>query len=356
MKLRAALANLPKYIPGRPPVARPGLTTYKISSNENPYAPLPAIVDAAQAAVLHMNRYPDMASTALHAAIAERFGVPAEHVATGTGSVGILQQFVQATCDAGDEVVFAWRAFEAYPIVATINGAVPVRVPLRDDESHDLVAMADAITERTKLVLVCQPNNPTGVAAGKDELDAFIARVPKDVLVVIDEAYVEFITDPRIPDGLDYYRTHENVAVLRTFSKAYGLAGLRVGYAVAQDDVAAALRACAVPFGVSGVAQAAALAALQCEPELQQRVGQIIRAREHVTTALRAQGWQLPDSQANFVWLRLGDRTPEFAAFCDERGLAVRPYGTEGVRITVGDAPADERFIVACSDWLAIHR
>lgn len=356
MKLRAALANLPKYVPGRPPAARPGLTTYKISSNENPYAPLPAIVDAARAAVLEMNRYPDMSVTALHAAIAARFDVPADHIATGTGSVGLLQQFVQATCDAGDEVVFAWRAFEAYPIVATINGAVSVRVPLRADESHDLPAMAAAITDRTKLVLICQPNNPTGVAATKDELDAFIAQVPNDVLVVIDEAYVEFVTDPRVPDGLDYYRRHDNVAVLRTFSKAYGLAGLRVGYAIAHDDVAAALRACAVPFGVSGVAQAAALAALECESELQQRVQQIVAARELVTAELRAQGWQLPNGQANFVWLRLGEQSPEFAAFCDERGLAVRPYGTEGVRITVGDAAADARFIDVCREWRDTHR
>lgn len=356
MKLRAALANLPKYVPGRPPAARPGLATYKISSNENPYAPLPAIVEAAQAAVLQMNRYPDMAVTALHAAIAERFDVPADHVATGTGSVGLLQQFVQATCDAGDEVVFGWRAFEAYPIVATINGATSVRVPLRPDESHDLPAMLAAITDRTRLVLICQPNNPTGVAASKDELDAFIAAVPKHVLVVIDEAYVEFITDPRIPNGLDYYRAHDNVAVLRTFSKAYGLAGLRVGYAIANTDVAAALRACAVPFGVSAVAQAAALAALECESELRARVEQIIAARDQMTTALRAQGWQLPNSQANFVWLRLGEQTSAFAALCDEHGLAVRPYGTEGVRITVGDAPADARFIDVAREWRDTHR
>lgn len=353
MKLRAVLAGLPKYVPGRPPAARPGLTSYKISSNENPYAPLGPIVEAAQQAVLHMNRYPDMAVTDLHNALASRFDVPVSHIATGTGSVGILQQFVQATCDAGDEVIFGWRAFEAYPIVATINGAKSVRIPLRADESHDLDAMAAAITDRTRLILVCQPNNPTGVAATRAELDAFIAKVPAHVLVVIDEAYVEFITDDEIPDGLEYYRRHENVAVLRTFSKAYGLAGLRVGYAIANDDVAAALRACAVPFGVSGVAQAAAVAALKVEAELQQRVRQIIEARERVTAALRGQGWVLPDSQANFVWLRLGERTSDFAAFCDERGLAVRPYGTEGVRVTVGDVPADARFIDACNDWLS---
>ena len=355
MKLRGSLARLPKYIPGRPAAARPGVTSYKISSNENPYTPLPDIVEAAQTAVLEMNRYPDMAVTALHTALAQRFNVPVEHIATGTGSVGLLQQFVQATCDAGDEVVFAWRAFEAYPIVATINGAVPVRVPLRSNESHDLTAMAAAVTDRTRLILICQPNNPTGVAATRDELDAFIAAVPSDVVIVIDEAYVEFVTDSNIPDGLDYYRNHQNVAVLRTFSKAYGLAGLRVGYAIAHTELAEALRACAVPFGVSGVAQAAALAALRVEDQLAARVQRIVSSRETVTAALREQGWLLPRGQANFVWLRLGDKTQEFAAFCDERGLAVRPYGDEGVRATVGDAEADLAFVQACKEWRTTH-
>lgn len=355
MKLRGVIAGLPKYIPGRPAIARPGVTSYKISSNENPYTPLPEIVEAAQAAVAEMNRYPDMAVTALHNALADRFGVPASHIATGTGSVGLLQQFVQATCDAGDEVVFAWRAFEAYPIVATINGAVPVRVPLRTNESHDLAAMAAAVTDHTRLVLICQPNNPTGVAATREELDAFIAAVPSDVVIVIDEAYAEFVTDSNIPDGLDYYRQHRNVAVLRTFSKAYGLAGLRVGYAIAHDELAEALRACAVPFGVSGVAQAAALAALRVEDQLRVRVAQIVSARETVSAALREQGWLLPRGQANFVWLRMGEQTQEFAAFCDERGLAVRPYGNEGVRATVGDTAADLAFVQACKEWRTAH-
>jgi histidinol-phosphate aminotransferase len=331
------------------------VTTHKISSNENPYAPLPEIVQAAQAAVVSMNRYPDMSVTALHAALAERFDVPVGHIATGTGSVGLLQQFIQATCEAGDEVVFAWRAFEAYPIVTTINGAVPVRVPLRSDESHDLAAMAAAVTDRTRLIMICQPNNPTGVAATREELDAFIATVPSDVVVVIDEAYIEFVTDSDIPDGLDYYRAHRNVAVLRTFSKAYGLAGLRIGYAIAHDELAEALRLCAVPFGVSGAAQAAAVAALGVEEQLRKRVGHIVAARETVTSALREQGWSLPHGQANFVWLRLGDRTQQFAAFCDERGLAVRPYGHEGVRATVGDADADLLFVQACKEWRTTH-
>jgi len=355
MQFRSSLSGLPAYVPGRPPAAHPGVETYKISSNENPYAPLPEIVEAAQRAVLEMNRYPDMGVTALHVALAARFGVNASNIASGTGSVGLLQQFVQAMCNEGDEIVFAWRSFEAYPIVAAVNGAVSVRVPLRGDESHDLDAMLAAITERTRMVLVCQPNNPTGVAATRDALESFIASVPADVLVVIDEAYVEFIDDPNIANGLELFHRYSNVAVLRTFSKAYGLAGLRFGYAIARDDVASMLRACAVPFGVSGVAQAAALAALGAEGVLRERVQRIIAARNHVTSALRSQGWSLPDSVANFVWLRLGAQTQPFAAFCDEHGLAVRPYGDEGVRITVGDAPADARFIDVAAAWRALH-
>ncbi len=355
MKLRSSLAGLPAYVPGRPAAARAGLPTYKISSNENPYAPLPQIVQAAEQAVRAMNRYPDMAVTDLHAALAQRFGVGMAEIASGTGSVGLLQQFVQATCDQGDEVVFAWRSFEAYPICVAVNGAVSVRVALRADESHDLEAMAAAITPRTRLMLVCQPNNPTGVGATADELETFLAQVPADVTVVIDEAYVEFVSSADVPDGLAVFRSHPNVALLRTFSKAYGLAGLRVGYAIAHEELAAALRACAVPFGVSNVAQAAAMAALEVEDELQARVARIVQARAHVTAALRAQGWALPDSQANFVWLRLGDHTQAFAAFCDERGLAVRPYGDEGVRVTVGDEPADERFLAIAAQWRAAH-
>lgn len=354
MRFRSSLSGLPAYVPGRPAAPRPDLETFKISSNENPYAPLPHIIAAAERAVRDMNRYPDMAVARLHTALAARFGVDVSNLATGTGSVGLLQQFVQAMCDEGDEVVHAWRSFEAYPIVAAVNGAASVRVPLRADASHDLEAMASAIGPRTRLVLVCQPNNPTGVAARRAELETFLDAVPHDVLVVLDEAYVEFITDPEVPDGLDIMRTRPNVAVLRTFSKAYGLAGLRVGYAIAHDEVAAMLRACAVPFGVSGVAQEAALAALEVEDVLRERVARIIDARTHVTQALRTQGWSLPDSQANFVWLALGARTSEFAAFCDARGLAVRPYGEDGVRVTVGDAQADARFLAVAGEWRAL--
>jgi histidinol-phosphate aminotransferase len=344
-RLRGCLDGIPAYQPGRPAAARDGVASYKLSSNENPYPPLPSVLDAVTREAARFNRYPDMFATGLIAAIAERFDVPSSHVATGTGSVGVLQQLIQATASEGDEVVYAWRSFEAYPIVVQISGATSVPVPLTADEHHDLPAMADAITERTRLVLVCSPNNPTGTAVRRAELAGFLDRVPNDVLVVVDEAYREFVRDPDVPDALDVYRDRPNVAVLRTFSKAYGLAGLRVGFAVAHEPVAEALRKTAVPFGVSGVAQVAATASLSAEDELLERVEGLVKERSRVHDALREMGWSLPASEANFVWLRLGDRTTEFAAACAEAGVVVRPFAGDGARITIGETDANNLFV-----------
>jgi histidinol-phosphate aminotransferase len=242
-------------------------------------------------------------------------------------------------------VVFAWRSFEAYPIIVQVAGARAVRVPLRPDESHDLDAMVTAVTDRTRLVLVCSPNNPTGVAAGRTELEAFLDRVPTDTLVVIDEAYREFVRDPAVPDGLELYRERPNVAVLRTFSKAYGLAALRVGFAVAHAPVAAALRKTAVPFGVSTLAQDAAVASLDAEKDLAERVDQLVAERARVVAALTDQGWPALNSQANFVWLRLGERTEEVARACADAGVVVRPFPGEGIRVTVAEAAASDLFL-----------
>ena len=295
-----------------------------------------------------------MFATGLTEAVAERFDVPASHVATGTGSVGVLQQVVQSTAAEGDEVVYAWRSFEAYPIVVGVSGATSVRVPLLPDEHHDLDAMAGAVTDRTRLVLVCTPNNPTGTAVPRERLERFLDRVPTDVLVVIDEAYREFVRDPQVPDALDVYRDRPNVAVLRTFSKAYGLAGLRVGYAVAHEPVAEALRKTAVPFGVSNLAQTAAIASLAAEAELLERVDALVTERARVRDALREQGWTgVPESQANFVWLRLGDRTSEFAAACESAGVVVRPFAGEGARVTVGEPEANDVFLDVAKGFVA---
>ncbi len=297
------------------------------------------------------NRYPDLACTALIAELATRFDVPLEHLATGTGSVGLAQQIVQSTAGPGDEVIYAWRSFEAYPIITQIAGATSVRVPLTDAEVHDLDAMADAITDRTRLIFVCNPNNPTSTVVRRAELERFLDRVPSDVLVVLDEAYIEFIRDDQVPNGIDLYRDRPNVCVLRTFSKAYGLAGLRVGFAIAHEPVAAALRKTAVPFGVSQLAQDAAVASLHSEDALRDRVEALVAERARVAGALTGQGWTVPEAHANFVWLRLGERTADFAAACEAAGVVVRPFPGEGTRVTIGEREANDLFLRAAEGF-----
>src|SRR3954463_5505293 len=265
---RDCVTRIPAYVAGRPSAPRPGLTTYKLSSNENPYPPLPGVVEAATAAAEQMNRYPDMGNTALYAALSDKLGVATDEIALATGSVALIYQLVQAFCEPGDDVVYAWRSFEAYPIAVATAGARSVQVPVTADGRHDLDSMAAAISDRTKAVLVCTPNNPTGPSVTQTELDAFLDRVPPQVLVVVDEAYVEFVRMSDAVDGVGTVRRRDNVISTRTFSKAYGLAGFRVGYAVAPPPIAAALRAVSLPFGVSNVAQAAAIASLRAEPEL----------------------------------------------------------------------------------------
>ncbi|MEU3981509.1 histidinol-phosphate transaminase [Streptomyces sp. NPDC026672] len=343
-KLRAELEGIPTYKPGRP-AAVGGPVAYKLSSNENPYPPLPGVMESVTGAAADFNRYPDMACTGLMNELSDRFGVPVSDLATGTGSVGVAQQLLQATSGPGDEVIYAWRSFEAYPIITQISGARSVQVPLTAGEVHDLDAMADAITDRTRLIFVCNPNNPTGTVVRRAELERFLDRVPGDVLVVLDEAYREFIRDPEVPDGVEIYRERPNVCVLRTFSKAYGLAGLRVGFAIAHEPVAAALRKTAVPFGVSQIAQDAAVASLRAEDELLGRVGSLVCERNRVVDTLRGQGWTVAETQANFVWLRLGERTTEFAEICERQGVVVRPFAGEGVRVTIGETEANDIFL-----------
>ena len=352
VRLRESLAAVPAYKPGKPAVVREGGAAYKVSSNENPYPPLPAVLEVVAQAAAQMNRYPDMAVTALTDALAQIHGVPREHIATGTGSVGVLGQLVAATCDPGDEVIYAWRSFEAYPIVVAVAGAVSVQVPLDADARHDLTAMAAAITSRTRLILICTPNNPTGPVVHQEELDSFLEAVPDEILVVIDEAYVEFVTDIRAPDGLATYAGRPNVAILRTFSKAYGLAGLRVGYAVAHEPVAQALRKTAVPFGVSTIAQRAAMASLAAVGQLQERVDALVAERERVVAELRYLGWHVPQTQANFVWLPLGADTSAFAAAADKAGLVVRAFPGEGARCTIAETQANDLLLNVARDFL----
>ncbi len=343
-KLRAALSAIPAYRPGRAPAASEG-PSYKLSSNENPYPPLPSVLEVLALADQEINRYPDMFATGLVRRLAERHGLAPEQVVCGTGSVGVLGQVVQATCETGDEVVFAWRSFEAYPIVVGVSGADAVRVPLTADARHDLPAMAAAVTDRTRLVLVCSPNNPTGPAVREHEMRTLLSAVPSDVLVVLDEAYTEFVRDADAVAGPTLLAEHANLVVLRTFSKAYGLASLRVGYALAHPVVADALRATAVPFGVSGPAQAAALASLDAEHELLDRVDRLVEERTRLRAALQGVGWEVPDPQGNFVWLAAGDRTGEVVEACEAAGVTVRGFAGEGVRCSVGTPDADDLLV-----------
>ena len=345
VRLREVLAQMPDYKPGKPAAAPGGVTAYKLSSNENPYGPLPSVLAAIDDAAATVNRYPDMAVTELTARLAKALDVPTECIATGTGSVAVLAQIVNAACDAGDEVVFAWRSFEAYPIVTQLAGAKPIMVGLDEQARHRLDAMFAAITDRTRVILVCTPNNPTGPCVHQAELEAFLDKVPSDVIVVVDEAYVEFVRDPEAVRGLDVWRHRPNVVVLRTFSKAYGLAGLRVGYAVAHPPVAAALRKTATPFGVNSVAQVAAIASLDAFDELNERVGSLVAERDRVVQALSDQGWKLPQSDANFVWFPLGPDSTAFSQACAEAGLTVRQYGDDGVRVTIGEVEANSRLV-----------
>jgi histidinol-phosphate aminotransferase len=346
-RFRPVLDTFPAYKPGRAPVAAAD-QAHKLSSNESPYGPLPSVLEVIAEAVSGINRYPDNGAETLIGAIAERFAVPAGHVAVGCGSVGVLKQLIEAVSDPGNEVLYAWRAFEAYPALADLAGATSVTVPLQE-ETHDLAAMAKAITPQTRLVLVCNPNNPTGTVVREQELTDFIDQVPSDCLVVLDEAYREYIRDPGVPDGIDLYRSRQNVAVLRTFSKAYGLAGLRVGFLIGHDGVAEAVRKTMLPFTVSSVAQAAAIASLNAENELLERVEAVVKERDRVTAALRADGWTVPDTEANFVWLRLGDHTTRFASACEAAGIVVRPFAGEGARVSIGTSAANDAFLAAAS-------
>lgn len=337
--LRGDLDDLPRYVPGQA-VGAAGVPTYKLSSNELPWAPLTSVRDRTLRAVNEANRYPDITAAELVGRLAERHGVRREQVVVGGGSIAVLQGLVQATCRPGASVVFAWRSFEAYPIVVQVCHARPVLVPLVDDR-HDLVAMADAVVRtRAAMVVVCQPNNPTGTVASRRSLEAFLDAVPPNCLIVLDEAYREFVDDPDVPDGIELAATRSNVGVLRTFSKAHALAGLRVGYGIMPPAVADALRAVALPFTVSSVAQQAALGALDAWQQQRGRVADVLRRRRTLTEELRCQGYTVPRSQANFVWLGLGEATKHWSDRLSRGGVSVRPFVGEGLRVTVGEPEA----------------
>ncbi|GAB3285788.1 histidinol-phosphate transaminase [Parasphingorhabdus pacifica] len=346
VRTRTDLDQLPAYVAGRTIAG-----SIKLASNEVSAGPLPSVVDTITAAAADVHRYPDMGATRLIEALSTHLGVATERLAVGCGSVALCEQLVQATCTADDEVLFPWRSFEAYPIITHVVGAKQVRVPLTEANALDLDAMAAAITPETRLVFVCTPNNPTGTALRRAELERFLDAVPEDVLVVLDEAYREFVTDPDVPDGVELADRYDNVLSLRTFSKAYGLAGLRVGYAVAPPKVAEALRKVCIPFSVNALAQSAAVASLNAREELATRCAAIASERGRVRDELRAFGYDVPESQGNFVWVPLGERTAEFNQHCLDQRVVVRAFDGDGARVTIGDAQENDAFLAAAKSF-----
>lgn len=338
-KLRPDVDQLPGYRAGARAVG-----AVSLASNENTAGPLPGLDQIITAAAKQTHRYPDPAANRLLQRLSEYLDVDPDGIALGTGSVAICQQITAATCSPGDEVVYAWRSFEAYPIVTRLSHARSVQVPLLPDSRHDLAAMAAAITDRTRAVFVCTPNNPTGPAIPTSELASFLGQVPPDVLVVVDEAYYEYAraSGEQFADSLSLRKQHPNAMVLRTFSKAFGLAGLRVGYGVADPTVVQGLRKAATPFGVNHLAQEVATAALDLTDEMEQRVAATVVERERVLTHVREQGWWVPETQGNFYWLSLGDATEAVAEACKEAGVLVRAFPGEGIRVTIGDPAPNE--------------
>ena len=336
--IRADLAAIPPYVPG---TSDP--EALKLSSNEVTGAPLPTAVEAMTQAAAGANRYPDMGASTLINALARHLGVEPSNVALGCGSSALCQQLAQATSLPGNSIVFPWRSFEAYPIFARICGAEPRPVPLLIDGHLDLPAILSAIDDTTSLVFICTPNNPTGAVVTADEFAEFMAQVPPHVTVALDEAYFEFNRDPNAVNGQEIWREYPNVVCLRTFSKAYGLAGVRVGYAFGNAELITAMNKVGVPFQVNSVAQAGALASLKHADELLARVEDTVDVRDEVADHIGAQ-----HSQANFVWLPAPDPewAPRIAAQLAAHGVLTRAF-PEGLRITVTNRDEAAEFLSA---------
>lgn len=356
ISIRSNLAGLAPYRQG----AQANPDAFKLSSNENPFGTHP-VVAAAIADAINANRYPDASALTLREALSDFYGtaespLTADEIHIGAGSVSIIAQLLTAVCEPGTNVVYAWRSFEAYPSLTMIAGAEPRQIPLTVEAGHDLPAMAAAIDGSTRAVILCTPNNPTGPIITAAAFNDFVAQVPSDVLIILDEAYAEFVTDEHAVNGIRARAWHEhpNVVVLRTFSKAYGLAGLRVGYAFGAPATLDLARVTAIPLSVTGAAVAAAIASLQPEvvADLGAQVNELTERRTKLVDGLRAQGWDVPDTQANFVWLGVGASAPQWAAKLAEQGIVVRPLPGEspttgGIRISIGEAESIDRVLAA---------
>ncbi|HEV3378670.1 MAG TPA: histidinol-phosphate transaminase [Thermoleophilaceae bacterium] len=349
------LENIPVY---------PAASTYafegelvKLASNETPFPPHPQVMEAVEAQLRTLNRYPDPEKSLLRRRISDRTGVPVGRIAVGNGSCELLLAAAEAMLEPGAEVVYAWPSFSIYPHLAAMSGASAITVPLNDEGEHDLEAMAREITAATRMVIVCNPNNPSATALPPAAIDAWVAELPRHVAVILDEAYVEFCSLQDPDESLDLVGRHPNLVVLRTFSKVYGLCGLRAGYALGSESFRLAVDRVRQPFSVNALAQAAAAEALGHQDEVERRVEQNAIERIHVETELEERGLETTDSQANFSWVSLGDRDEdEIVDGLAARGVIVRAgkaLGEAGrMRVTYGTRHENDRFLTALDELL----
>ncbi|RTE49894.1 histidinol-phosphate transaminase [Actinobaculum sp. 352] len=347
---RPEVLSLPAYVPGKK-----GQDTdiVKLASNETPFPALPQVQAAVLGALGGLNRYPDMFAADLVADIGRFHEWPDDGVVVGNGSTTLIEKVLQAVVTPSGEVIMAWRSFEAYPIAVQAVGGVCVQVPLTRDGGHDLRAIARAVTPRTRAILLCSPNNPTGVSITHAELAAFLDEVPDSIPVLLDEAYIDFVEMDDAIDSRALLPQHRNLIVLRTFSKAYGLAGLRCGYALCSVDMATGLRAVLTPFGVNSLVQIAARAALNSRPDVIARVATIKAERERLLAAVAAQGWDIPRSQSNFLWFEFSDHSLRFEQLCNEEKIVVRRFGDEGVRVSIAEPSGSVRLLRALERFRA---
>jgi histidinol-phosphate aminotransferase len=329
----------------------------KLASNETPFAPHPQVLEAVEAQLRNLNRYPDPEKSALRRRLSERTGVEFGRVAVGNGSCELLLAAGEAMLEPDAEIVYAWPSFSIYPHMAAMAGARAVTVPLNEAGEHDLEAMAREVTAATRIVIVCNPNNPSATGLAPEAIDAFIGELPRRVAVILDEAYVEFSTLQDPDESLDLLDRHPNLVLLRTFSKVYGLCGLRVGYALGSEEFRLAVDRVRQPFSVNALAQAAAVEALNHVDELERRVEQTAVERLHVESELERRGLGTTDSQANFSWVALGKRDEEeLIAGLSQRGVIVRAGRALGqggwMRVTYGSRAENDRFLAALDEVL----
>jgi len=355
------LARMPGYQAGVPtgqaPEAIASGNIAQLASNESPFPPHPKVVEAIQVTATAMNRYPDPDATLLRRRLAERYETEPSRIAVANGSCEILLAAAEALCEPGAEIVYAWPSFSMYPYLPALTGAREIRVPLADGDVHDLDAMVAEVTAATQLLIVCNPNNPTATHIPAAEIAAFLERIPTHVTVILDEAYVEFQTHDDPDATLDLLADFPNLVVLRTFSKCYGLAGLRVGYAIGSPKFRAAVDAVRQPFSVNALAQAAGAEAILHQDDVRRRVESTIAARLTVEEGLRGLGLATSETHANFSWVDLGDADEAaILAGLGERDIAVRPgkaLGDPGhIRVSYGTAEENERFLRGLSELL----